>query len=52
MLICGSQRASESVLVDFVTAERDDILPISTPGKKNNKKNPTEKLNNLRNARG
>lgn len=53
MLICGSQRASESVLVDFVTAERDDIPPISTPGKKKTtKKKPTEKLNNLRNARG
>lgn len=37
MLICGSQRASESVLVDFVTAERVDIPPISTPGKKQKK---------------
>lgn len=38
MLICGSQRASESALVDFVTAEGDGIPPISTPGKKGKKK--------------
>lgn len=38
MLICGSQRASESALVDFVTAEGDGIPPISTPGKKGRRK--------------
>lgn len=51
MLICGSQRASESALVDFVTAEGDGIPPISTPGKKGKKKN-CEKLSKLRNALG
>ena len=34
MLICGSRRASESVVVDFVTAERVRTPPIFTPGKK------------------
>lgn len=34
MLICGSQRASESVLVDFVTAEGAGIPPIFTAGKR------------------
>lgn len=52
MLICGSQRASESALVDFVTAEGVGIPRISTPGKKGRgggEKN-TEKLSKLRNA--
>lgn len=52
MLICGSQRASESVLVDFVTAEGADIPPISTPGKKKKKLKNIEKLSKLRNALG
>lgn len=34
MLICGSQRASESVLVDFVTAEGAGIPPIFTAGRR------------------
>lgn len=49
MLICGSQRASESVLVDFVTAEGAGIPPIFTPGKRERKKY-IEKLSELRNA--
>lgn len=32
MLICGSQRAFESGVVDFVTAETVGIPPIFTPG--------------------
>lgn len=35
--MCGSQRASESVLVDFVTAEGVGIPPISIPGKRRKK---------------
>lgn len=50
MLICGSQRASESFLVDFVTAEGGGIPPISTLGKRVEKN--TEKLSKLRNALG
>lgn len=55
MLICGSQRASESVLVDFVTAEGAGIPPIFTAGRREEevgkkKKEYIEKLSEWRNA--
>lgn len=46
MLICGSQRASESVLVDFVTAEGEsESLPFPPQEKerRERKKNTTLK---------
>lgn len=56
MLICGSQRASESVLVDFVTAEGAGIPPIFTAGRREEeevgkkKREYIEKLSEWRNA--
>lgn len=54
MLICGSQRASESVLVDFVTAERESVsLPFPPQEKKKGGRGgDAEKLSKLRNALG
>ena len=50
MLICGSQRATENVLVGFVTAEGRRHPSHFHPRKKGGKN--TEKLSKLRNALG